>query len=429
MAVEIDQKRAYRIHHIPDRGLNRTYLIIASYDQVDVIILDSTMSKVGLKTYGLGMSEEKHYLTEPLGFTAENGLIHGFYSNHDLSILGYLEFNLRSRRGVRRGQLPIDFNRKDEFLFHYIENGTFYVASATKKTSVLKVYRVFNPKTIRRSLFRVDVYRDLHEMFKLFSEPKSMDVGVVVEGVGLNVTSKKIKAYPRGEELRITFETVAGTEIIDLDLENETYTDDLVNYRKFQKVGKANNSNSYIHKDMHFVARSSGEEIFVYAEKPGERTSLVSERFTREDKAILFASELESGGKIWTSSSFYRNTPKDLIRDIDDGNIAIRAEEIDTAYVITVGNFKESTNPLTDPYGSKISGRNDGESSYFKVLVNKDFEVLQGRIEDQYESKLDSLFSENDMKARYVYSFKSGISDYVFFQDKKEKSFYLYRMD
>ena len=425
---EIAQRRSYQFHHIQDRAINRSYMLLVSYDQVEVVVLDSVMKKVGQRSYKIGLKEEKHYLTEPLGFTAENGLVYGFYSNHDLTILGFLEFNLRSRRGVRKGQLPLDFSKKDEYLFHYIDDGTFYVASSTKKTSVMKVYTVFSPKNIRRSLFRVDVYRDLHEMFKTFSEPKNMDVGVVLGEAGLNITSRKIKAYPEGEMLRITFETINGTEIIDLDLAEETYTDDIIHYRKFKKKGKTNNSNSFLMNDLHFLARSSGEEIFIYAERKGVNQTLFSGRFNREDKDISFAN-LVDGSKIRTSSRFYRTNPKDFIRDINDGNIGIGVEALDTAYLITVGNFKEDTNPLTNPYGSNISGKNRGESSFFQILLAQDFEFIPAEIESQTDEKLESLFEEKEIKAKYVYNFESGNSKYVFFQDKKEKLFSLYKLD
>ena len=425
---EIAQRRSYAFHHIEDRTLNRSYMLLVSYDQVEVVMLDSAMKKLGQRSYKIGLKEEKHYLTEPLGFTAENGLIYGFYSNHDLTILGFLEFNLRSRRGTRKGQLPLDFNKRDEYLFHYVKKGTFYVASATKKSSVMKVYTVFSPKNIRRSLFRVDVYRDLHEMFKTFSEPKKMDIGVVLEEADLNTNSRKIKAYPDEESLRITFETVNGTEIIDLNLSDETYTDDIIHYRKFQKKGKTNNSNSFLIKDLHFMARSSGEEIFVYAERKGISKPLFSGRFTREDKDIDFAN-LVDGSKIRTSSRFYRTNPKDFIRSINDGNIGIGVEKLDTAYLVTVGNFKEDTNPLTNPYGSNISGRNTGESSFFQVLLSENFDFIPAEISTESDEKLISLFEENDIKAKYVYNFEAGNSNYVFFQDKKEKVFSLYKMD
>ncbi len=425
----IEQKRAYTMHHVQDRALNRSYLLMVSYNQVDVLILDSTMMMTGQKSYPIRLKQEKHYLTEPLDFTAENGMVYGFYANHNLTIAGFLEFNLRSKKAVRRGQLPIDLNRKDEFLFYYKQNDVFYLASGTKGTSIVKVYAIYTPKNIKRSAFFVDVYEDLHDMFKRFSEPKSMDVGVVTADSDLSTLSKKIKVYPQSNELRITFETSGGTEIIDLDLENEAYTDDIIHYRRFNKEGKTNNTNSFLIGDYHFIARSSGEEIFVYAEEKGRSEALFSGRFDREMDDIPFANEMDIGGKIWTSSSFYRNTPKDLIRDIDDGNIGIDVDPLDTAYVITVGNFKETTNPITDPYGSKVSGRNEGESSYFKVLLSSDFQPRPDTIHDWQSLEIAEFFTENDLKGRYVFRFESKDRDYVFFKDKKDRNFKLYRLD
>lgn len=427
---DIDQRRAYQTHFVEDRSLSRNYLLLVSYEQLNVMILDSVMNLLQQKTYSIGLKQEKFYINEPLGFTADNGVIHGFYSNHDLTITGYLEFNLRSRRGLKRGQIPIDLNRKDEFLFHYIQDGTFFLASGIKKTSTLKLYEIRSPRNIKRDLFKVDIYRDLHAMFKDFSLPKSMDVGVLdkAHGVPLSITSKKIKVYPSAEEVLISFETSSGTEVIHLELDSQSYREDTYHYRRFKHSGKTNNSNSFLLDDYHFVARSSGEEIMVYVDSIGKKETLFIGRFRKEDKDIEFANEMEEGAKILTSSRFYRETPKDLIRDIDDGNIGISVKfNQDSSYVLTVGNFKESTNPLTNPYGSNLAGRTEGESSYFKVKLSKNFDRIEGSVVDTTHVNLNTFFESNDIKPKYVHSFTYEGSDFFSFYDKKERKYRVYK--
>ena len=77
-------------------------MLLVSYDQVEVVMLDSAMKKLGQRSYKIGLKEEKHYLTEPLGFTAENGLIYGFYSNHDLTILGFRDLSISTDKTQTR---------------------------------------------------------------------------------------------------------------------------------------------------------------------------------------------------------------------------------------------------------------------------------------------------------------------------------------
>lgn len=429
-SYEFDGSKAFKTHHVKDNALKRSYLLLVSYNQVDVLILDSAMQLTGKKSYSLGIKEEKYYLTEPLSFTASNGIIYGYYANHDLTILGYMAFNLRGKR-ARRGQIPIDLNKNDEYLFHYTMGGDFYIASTKEKTSIIKVYQIITPKNIKRKLYKLDVYRNLHAMIKDISAPKAMDIGVVSNSLqnNLNITTKKIKVYPAQNSLTMTFETVLGTEIVRLNLAEETYKDEVLHYRKFRASGLTNNSNSILLNDLHFVARSSGQELLFYIDHPDSTQAVYEIRFTREMDEIPFTNEMENGTTIFTSSRFYRNTPKDFIRAIDDGNIGLDVKEFEDHYLVTIGNFREFTKPLTEPYGSKIAGRNSGDYSYIQTKVSKDFEWIDTPVYSEEDELLDYFFTKNEIKARYVYTFNSEGSKYVSFLDRKTKEYTMYCLD
>lgn len=424
--LEVDSKD-FTSHFVKDRTLDQYYLLRVSYDQVDVFVLNDSMKVIFNKTFKIGIKQEKFYLTELLDFTANNGIIHGFYTNYNITIPGYLEFNMRAR-GVRRGQLPFDLDKKDEYLFHFKKEGTFYMVSATKKSSLLKVYKILTPKNIKRYLYRVNEYNDLHDMFKKFSDPKPMDVGVIYdyEPCGLALATKKIKAYIRDETLDITFESNLGTELISLDLDSAIYTEKVIPYVKLKNKGYTNNSNSFIKGNIQWVARSSGKEVFMYAKTVDDASLLFQNRFTSDMKEIPFTNELPSGDMIHTSSSFYRDTPRDFLRAIEDGNIGIVAEEMDDHYLVSLGNFKEEKRPLTNPYESKLAGTEEGESSYIQTKLSKGFEWMEDKIKSLEEEAFDQWFEEKDIKARYVYVFEQGGTKYVTFLDRKTRTYNLY---
>jgi len=116
--------KEFSSHYIQDLTLNQSYLLRVAYDEVDVFVLNDSMKVQFNKTFKIGLKEEKFYLNELLGFTAVNGVIYGYYTNYNVTIPGYLQFNMRAR-GVKRGQLPFDLDRKDEYLFHFMKDGIF----------------------------------------------------------------------------------------------------------------------------------------------------------------------------------------------------------------------------------------------------------------------------------------------------------------
>lgn len=425
--IPVENSKAFTSHHIQDRSLNQSYLLRVGYDEVDVFVLDDSMQVKFNKTFKIGLKEEKYYLTELLGFTAENGIIHGYYTNYNITIPGYLVFNMRAKR-VRRGQLPFDMDKKDEYLFHFIKEDVFYMVTAPKKSSTLKVYKILAPKNIRRTRYRIEEYRDLHEMFKTFSEPKPMDVGVIVakEATDLSIATKKIKAYIQGNTLDITFESNLGTELISLQMDTTIYKEQVLPYRKFKNKGFTNNSNSYILGNYQFVARSSGKEILFYVKSIHGDTVLFENRFTPEMEEIPLINELPSGKKIYTSSSFYRNTPRDFLRVIDNGNVGVVAQDMDDYFLVSLGNFKEENRPLTNPYESKLTGKATGESSYIQTKLSKTFEWVEGKVEGSSEDDLARFFDEKEIKARYVYAFEHAGNNYVSFLDRKKKTYHLF---
>ncbi len=427
--LEVDLKLGKKVatYHIVDRTRPQSYLLNVAYDNVDIIVLDSTMNFVNQKSYPITMKEEKYYLTEPLSFVARDGIIHGYYANYGLTVVGYLEFNLRNKN-IRRGQVPIDLSRKDEFLFHYVYDDEFHVMSARKKSNILNFYKVLTPKNIERIQYNIVQYQNLHSTLKTISLPNDIDIGVIVPGEQprLALATKKIKAYPTSEELTLTLETSSGTEYIVLDLIDKDYTEGIVNYRRFQKDGPTNNSNSFRYGDLELVARSSGEEILVYINHVDSTEALFKERFEKEMAAIPFSNIMADGKTIYTASRYYRNTPKDFIRAIDDGNIGLHIDDYDSFYVMTVGNFEEDIKPLTDPFRSRVAGRNAGASSYFQTKLSKDLQLLPGQIQAESDARLNTFFEENEFNPRYVYAFKHDGLDYVSFQDRKTKKYYLY---
>lgn len=419
--------KEFSSHYVQDRTLNQSYLLRVAYDEVDVFVLNDSMKVQFNKTFKIGLKEEKFYLSELLGFTAENGIIHGYYTNYNVTIPGYLQFNMRAR-GAKRGQLPFDLDKKDEYLFHFIKDGVFYMASATRESSVMKLYKILTPKNIKRYLYRVEEYRDFHDMFKVFSEPKPMDVAVIYEDVpcDLSLATKKIKAYVRSETLDITFESNLGTELISFDLDSAIYTEKVIPYVKLKNKGYTNNSNSFIHGNLQFVARSSGKEVFLYVKETDNAKMLFENRFTSEMKEIPFTNELPSGETIFTSSSFYRNTPRDFLRVLANRNVGIVATDVGDHYLLTLGNYEELKQPLSNPYSSKISGRQPGKSSYIQTKLSKDFEWIDDTIKTLEENSFDDWFTEKDIKARYVYTFEHTGEKYVSFLDRKKRTYNLY---
>lgn len=428
--TEVEATKEFSSHFIRDRTLDQSYLLRVSYDQVDVFVLNDSMKVIFNKTFKIGLKQEKFYLTELLDFTANNGVVYGFYTNYNITIPGYLEFNMRARN-VRRGQLPFDLDKKDEYLFHFKKDGIFYMVSATRKSSLLKVYKILTPKNIKRYLYRVNEYRDLHDMFKVFSEPKDMDVGIVYdnEPCDLAITTKKIKAYVREETLDITFESNLGTELISLDLDSAIYTEKVIPYVKLKDKGYTNNSNSFITGDLQFVARSSGKEVFMYVKQLDNAALLFENRFSSDMKEIPFTNELPTGETIFTSSRFYRNTPKDFLRSLGDGNVGIVATDMGDHFLVSLGNFEELKRPLTNPYESKISGKQAGRSSYIQTKLSKDFEWMDDAIKTLSENSFESWFEEKDIKAKYVYAFEQSGVQYVTFLDRKAKTYNLYIFD
>lgn len=420
--------KEFSSHYIQDRTLDQSYLLRVAYDEVDVFVLDDSMKVRFNKTFKIGLKEEKYYLNELLGFTAVDGVIHGYYTNYNITIPGYLVFNMRAR-GVRRGQLPFDIDKKDEYLFHFIKDGVFYMASATRKSSVLKVYKILTPKKIKRYLYRVNEYRDLHHMFKVFSEPKPMDVAVMYDNVPgyLSLATKKIKAYVRDKTLDITFESNLGTELISLDLDSAVYTEKVIPYVKLKDKGYTNNSNSFVYNGLQFVVRSSGKEVFLYVKEIDNAKLLFENRFTSEMKEIPFTNELPSGETIFTSSSFYRNTPRDFLRALANRNVGIVASDMGDHYLVTLGNFEELKQPLTNPYSSKVSGRLPGTSSYIQTKLSKDFEWMDDTIKTLEENSFDDWFKEKEIKARYVYAFEHAGKKYVSFLNRKKKTYNLFK--
>ncbi len=423
----IDNNKEFTSHYIEDRSLDQSYLLRVSYDEVDVFVLNDSMKVKFNKTFKIGLKQEKFYLTELLGFTAVNGIIHGYYTNYNITIPGYLEFNMRAR-GIRRGQLPFDLDKKDEYLFHFIKDGIFHMVSAPRKNSIIKVYKIMSPKNIKRYLYRIDEYRDIHDMFKVFSEPKSMDVGVIKSGEpsDLSIATKKIKAYIRENTLDITFESNLGTELISLNVDTTTYTEKVIPYKKFKSKGFTNNSNSFLVGDYQFAARSSGKEVMVYAKNLPQDVILFENRFTAEMDEIPMINELPSGKKIQTSSNFYRDTPRDFLRAIDDGNIGVVAQDMGDYFLLSLGNFKEDTKPLTNPYESKVSGKQEGKSSYIITKLSKEFEWMEEKIESATKDELEWFFEEKEIKARYVYAFEHAGEKYVSFLDRKNKTYNLF---
>ncbi len=422
-----NSNKEFSSHYVKDRTLNQSYLLRVAYDEVDVFVLNDSMKVQFNKTFKIGIKQEKFYLNELLGFTAVDGVIYGYYTNYNITIPGYLLFNMRAR-GVRRGQLPFDLDKRDEYLFHFIKDGVFYMASATRKSSVLKLYKILTPKNIKRYLYRVDEYRDLHDMFKVFSDPKPMDVGVIYDDIptDLSLASKKIKAYVREETLDITFESNLGTELISLDMDSAIYTEKVIPYVKLKNKGYTNNSNSFIQNGLQFVARSSGKEVFLYVKKVDDAKILFENRFTSEMKEIPFTNELPSGETIFTSSSFYRNTPRDFLRVLANRNVGIVATDMGDHYLITLGSYEELKQPLTNPYTSKLSGRQPGRSSYIQTKLSKDFEWMDDTIKTLEENSFDDWFKEKDIKGRYVYAFEHEGDKYVSFLDRKKKTYNLY---
>lgn len=425
--VPIDNNKEFTSHYFKDRSLNQSYLLRVAYDEVDVFVLNDSMKVQFNKTFKIGLKQEKFYLTELLGFTAVNGVVHGYYTNYNITIPGYLQFNMRAR-GIKRGQLPFDLERKDEYLFHFFKDGIFYMVSSPKKSSLLKVYKIMSPKNIKRFLYRIDEYNDIHDMFKVFSAPKSMDVGVIKAGetCDLSISTKKIKAYINEKTLDITFESNLGTELISLDMDTTTYTEKVIPYKKFKNKGFTNNSNSFLIGNYQFAARSSGKEVLVYAKSIDDGEIVFENRFTSEMKEIPLINELPSGDKIFTSSSFYRNTPRDFMRVIDDGNIGVVAEDLGDHFLVSLGNFKEDSKPLTNPYESKLSGKQSGESSFVQSKFSKGFEWIEGKIDRPEQDELALFFEEKEIKARYVYAFEHAGEKYVSFLDRKKKTYNLY---
>ncbi|MEM9325207.1 MAG: hypothetical protein AAGA85_06115 [Bacteroidota bacterium] len=424
---ELKLGKKFDTYHVVDRTRPQQYLVLVAYDNVHVIVMDSAMNKIGEKTYPITLKEEKFYLTEPLSFVARDGIIHGYYANYGLTVVGYLEFNLRAKR-IRRGQVPIDLSRKDEFLFHYVLDGEFHVMSSRKKSNILNFYKVLTPKNIERIQYNITQYRNLYATFKNISAPKDMDIGIVMpdEEPRLVMATKKIKAYPERDRLTITMETVLGTEFIALDLIDKDYTEKVVHYRRFNKEGMTNNSNSFLYKDLHLVARSSGEELLVYINHKDSTEALFKERFEKDMQEIPFSNVMADGKKIYTASRYYRNNPRDFMRAIDDGNVGLHIDDYDSFFVMTVGNFEEAIRPLTDPFRSRVAGRNAGASSYFQAKLSKDLEWLPGKIAEESDRKLNAFFDQNDFKARFVYAFKHEGMDYISFQNRKTKKYHLY---
>lgn len=294
----------------------------------------------------------------------------------------------------------------------------------TKETTIAKL--LFNMLYNDYTITKIDAAKDNY-----------------VSPVPLETAAEFSKLYIGENNIQIVFDkNKFYTQILTLDLDNETHSLKKIKKPLFTVSGKNKTSNSFLYDNLLFTTTSSKHKLIMQIHDL-KTSELRKEFIITSGKQIPFKnSSLILQGKEYKTQ---KNTTlsKNFIRKIYYGDIGISVEKQPQGYVIFIGGKKPATlnNPMLsfkisdntfqssnnyrgfiDPHSQKLQSIRNKKPTYLKTTLDHDFNPSNEKFEPNVYTKINNYIEKkNHTYTSHIFQLHDKI---IFsFYDKKTNTY------
>lgn len=355
-----------------------------------------------------------------------------YFTNQTKRRHSYIQFNFETNTSKKVDEIDLPLKR-ERVVEHFGDGDTFYILTAIKNTSKLKLY-TFNVQG-NYSERIIDLSSEVFETSRglklslydfIFAGNNTATTKKVEVGVPISLETAKAdnKLYFKHGIATLTLDYIDRySYIIDIDVNDASYNLDRFEHMGYDNDRLRTKSNSFIYDNYFFNIYASSVRLN-FSIYNRETKEMINEFSVNQDSEIAFKNSpiiLEGGG-----FSKYRELEKtkQFLRKIRESNIALSVFKNQEKYVVTLGASKTSGGGYYGPVsggliGGLISGAlyssfasyNGTKSTRINCLFDDNFNHIQGDIPENSFDKVDEYTkSIKNINAETLFNHKG---DYV----------------
>ncbi len=338
---------------------NNSYLFFVQASNITSIKYDS---KNKLKSVGK-FSRPPSAFNEIIGYSLdnENG-INLYFANKKKN-----KFFLKTLKSDGTSEeKEFDFKIKKEHFLQVVNyQNTFYVLTAPKMSSTLKIYKFDGATyTVVNHDFSSERFYDSNnkpiQLSYLFGD---RDIEIIEDDVpsAIEITSSIFKIYPKGNEILITLDhRDNATRLIRLNLDDNSFSIDYheiptTAYKKLDYL----KSNSFIYKDKIYQLVASRDLMIFTIKEEATKKLIKKYTATKDDPEITFKNTaIYQDGSLYSSGIRELVKTRQFLRKITNSSVGIVAYEKEDLLQLSLGGIKEMNTgsglPMMIPGGIPI---------------------------------------------------------------------------
>jgi hypothetical protein len=398
------------------------YLLDKNFNIINKLISEDKSRKYKI-TLGSRISSKNNYYL--------------YVANKKLDKFAFLKFSFNKNKSSFK---EFDLESTDEILIQTITNkNKFYLLTIVKNSSILKIYS-FNDDGyfINKIDFSTDIFFNKSGKNVSFYKLLSASVG----SFGLNkrinivkiddnnpnpleITSELIKLYFKNDKIIFSFDiNNSFTQVISIDI--NTFDKQLKHFNKPLKEIELNQkkTNSYINNNSIYLIAFSSKK-FTLSIVDFATGELIIEYTASVDRNISFknTSIIQEGG-MYNNYREMEKTKRFFRKIMSEEKVGVSVHEFKNSYQITIGgkrdfNYAPTMMPIPfasigvsaiyfNPIGFSYSSYSDTKSTYFKSILDLNYNHVDGKIQ---ENAFDKIKKYKALKAyldnsRIIFKYK-----------------------
>lgn len=375
------------------------------------------------------------------GYSFENnGNSRIYWASSDFKKIQSVMFDFESKT-AKVDSFQFEFT-DESILNTFSENNFFYILTLPKNNDQLKIYAFRKGEIYAKAIdFSANKFTDEKGKATTFYELIRQNGLEMIDNKILNPlfqTIGKTKMFIEGNKMFLTFDSNTQTQILQVDLNTFSVTEQVIPQPILVKIGK---SNSYFHQNKLYQVKTNDEELAIAATdlKSGE---LLKKYYAETKDTIAFRNSplfSQTGNQ---RARVMRNTKKFLQR-LANSEVGLSVYKTPNATMVTVGGARNvsSTGGILIGISAGVAMAATGtggdfsnlfndeslQSTYFEALFDDKFEHQNKPQQGLATDFMTQFMAENNFDLQTVFPYK----DYfvLSYYDSKKKEFVMRKFE
>jgi hypothetical protein len=419
--ANITLKRGRDAVPVVDEATGNTYLFLIDKKSVSALVIDKDFV---LLDSLVGERPSAMEFPEIVGSNQSGGVVNLLFASDYYSHIAVMSFDFANKKVL---QQLVDLNLKGErHAGSATYNGKFYMFTARKSSSILKLYAFHDG-----AKYTVDEFVFGGVTFDPYSKHLSgvlrkEDLAYIDTSVPISVeqSAKKNKIFCDGETIILTFDNqAASTEVITIDLESRKAN--LAQYNhSLQCKNNGGSANSFVEGGHLYQFKTCSDEMELLITPLGTGKPVKTYSASRDGDIEFRNTDIVQEGGTYRSSDEERklSKTKQFLRKVNNWNAGVSVYNTPSGKVVTLGAYQETTTPMAmpgmgfgapiatpvgvvpgsfNPVGTSFGSYTSSKAVHFKSLLNAQaLDHVQGEIKDNIFDRIRTFTKGDDDKEK-----------------------------